>query len=130
MLDRRAARRQRPLGPSGAAATNRHKRQSVQAAEQPTLRGRLLDDESALTLRVITDPRGPIQSGIVAFNEVLLRRDMAEFGLVPVIEPSALAYALARLGESLFYVELLAARQPDMAAANRLQQALIEGILP
>jgi hypothetical protein len=43
-----------------------------------------------------------------------------------VIEPSA----LARLGESLFYVELLAARKPDMAAASRLQQALIEGILP
>jgi AcrR family transcriptional regulator len=91
---------------------------------------RLLDDEPALTLRVITDPRGRIQRGIVAFNEVLLRRDMAEFGLVPVIEPGALAYALARLGESLFYVEVLAARQPDMAAASRLQQALIEGILP
>ena len=50
---------------------------------------------------MITDPRGRIRSGIVAFNEVL-RRDMVEFGLVPVIEPGALAYALARLGESLF----------------------------
>ena len=66
----------------------------------------------------------------VAFNEELLRRDMEEFGLVTIIEPSALAYALARLGELLFYVEVLAARKPDMAAASRLQQALIEGILP
>ena len=53
-----------------------------------------------------------------------------DYLLVPVIEPGALAYALARLGESLFYVEVLAARKPDMAAASRLQQALIEGILP
>ena len=36
----------------------------------------------------------------------------------------------AAVPESLFYVELLAARKPDMAAASRLQQALIEGILP
>ena len=78
----------------------------------------------------VTDPRGRVQSGIVAFIEELLRRDMAEFGLVTIIEPGALAYALVRLGESLLYVDVLAARKPDVAAASRLQQALIEGILP
>ena len=91
---------------------------------------RLLDDEPALFMRVLTDPRGRVQSGIVAFIEELLRRDMAEFGLVTIIEPNALAYALVRLGESLLYVDVLAARKPDVAAASRLQQALIEGILP
>jgi hypothetical protein len=30
----------------------------------------------------------------------------------------------------LLYVDVLAARKPDVAAASRLQQALIEGILP
>ena len=79
---------------------------------------------------MITDPRGRLQSGIVAFIEELLRRDMAEFGLVTIIEPSALAYALVRLGESLLYVDVLVARKADVAAASRLQQALIEGILP
>jgi len=91
---------------------------------------RLLDDEPALTIRVLTDPRGRIQSGIVAFIENLLHRDIAEFGLVTLIEPGALAYALVRLGESFLYADVLAARKPDVATANRLQQALIEGILP
>jgi AcrR family transcriptional regulator len=88
---------------------------------------RLLDDEPALTLRVLTDPRGQVRRGIVAFVEALLRRDMAEFGLVTLIEPGALAYALVRLGESFLYADVLAARQPDVETANRLQQALIEG---
>jgi AcrR family transcriptional regulator len=118
---------ERPEGELHTPGTIRHINAMV--AGSAGLR-RLLDDEPALTLRVITNPRGRIQRGIVAFNEVLLRRDMEEFGLVPIIEPGALAYALARLGESLFYVEVLAARKPDMAAASRLQQALIEGILP
>ena len=63
-------------------------------------------------------PRGRVQSGTVAFIEELLRRDMAEFGLVTVTEPSALAYALVRLGESLLYVDVLAARKPDAATAG------------
>ncbi len=89
---------------------------------------RLLDDEPALALRVLTDPRGRVQAGIVAFVEDLLRRDMAEFGFVPLIEPNALAYALVRLGESFLYADVLAARHPDVATADRLQAALIEGI--
>jgi len=91
---------------------------------------RLLDDEPALALRVLTDPLGPVQPGIVAFVEALLRRDMAEFGLIPLTDPDALAYALVRLGESFLYADVLAARKPDVAAANRLQRALVEGILP
>ena len=35
-----------------------------------------------------------------------------------------------RLGESFLYANVLAARKPDVATADRLQQALIEGILP
>ena len=79
---------------------------------------------------MLTDPRGRVQAGIVAFIEELLRRDVAEFGLVTLIEPGALAYALVRLGESFLYADVLAARKPDVATANRLQQALVEGILP
>jgi len=37
---------------------------------------------------------------------------------------------LVRLGESFLYADVLAARKPDVATADRLQQALIEGILP
>ena len=90
----------------------------------------LLDDEPALTLRVLTNPLGPVQPGVVTFVEGLLRRDIAEFGLVTIIEPNALAYALVRLSESFLYADVLAARKPDVATADRLTQALIEGIMP
>jgi hypothetical protein len=71
-----------------------------------------------------------VQTGIVAFIEELLRRDIEEFGLITLIEPDALAYALVRLGESFLYADVLAARKPDVETANRLQRALIEGVLP
>jgi AcrR family transcriptional regulator len=118
---------ERPEGELHTPGTIRHINAMV--AGSAGLR-RLLDDEPALTMRVLTDPAGRIQSGFVAFNEVLLRRDMEEFGLVTIIEPSALAYALLRLSESFLYADVLAARKPDVETANRLQQAIIEGILP
>jgi AcrR family transcriptional regulator len=129
MLETAAARweAERPEGELHTPGTGRHINAMV--AQSAGLR-RLLDDEPALTMRVLTDPRGRVQSGIVAFIEGLLRRDVAEFGLVTLIEPGALAYALVRLGESFLYADVLAARKPDVATANRLQQALIEGILP
>ena len=118
---------ERPEGELHTPGTIRHINAMV--AGSKGLR-RLLDDEPVLTMRVLTDPRGRVQSGIVTFNEELLRRDMAEFGLVTIIEPGALAYALVRLGESFLYADVLAARKPDVETANRLQQAIIEGILP
>ena len=118
---------ERPEGELHTPGTIRHINAMV--AGSAGLR-RLLDDEPALSLRVITDPRGRVQSGTVAFIEELLRRDMEEFGLVTITEPSSLAYALVRLGESLLYVDALAARKPDAAATSRLQQALIEGVPP
>ena len=117
---------ERPAGALHTLGTGRHINAIVGRAYG--LR-RLLDDEPALAMRVLTDPRGRIQSGIVAFVEALLRQDMAEFGFVPLIAPDALAYALVRLGESFLYADVLAARAPDVATADRLQQALIEGII-
>jgi len=90
---------------------------------------RLLDDEPALTLRVLTNPLGLVQPGVVAFVERLVRRDIDEFGLVTATDPDALAYALVRLGESFLYADVLAARKPDVATANRLQRILVERVL-
>jgi len=118
---------ERPNGSLRSPGTGRHFNAIVSRTRG--LR-RLLDDEPALAIRVLTDPRGRVQTGVVAFIEALLRRDVAEFGLVPLIEPGALAYALVRLGESFIYADVLAARPPDVATADRLQQALIESILP
>jgi hypothetical protein len=49
---------------------------------------------------------------------------------VTIIEPHALAYALVRLRESFLYADVLAARQSEVAKADRLQPALVEGIVP
>jgi AcrR family transcriptional regulator len=117
---------ERPEGQLHTPGTGRHINALVSRSRG--LR-RLLDDEPALAIRVLTDPRGQVQTGVVAFIEELLRRDIAEFGLVTIIEPDALAYALVRLGESFLYADVLSARKPDVATANRLQQALIEGVL-
>jgi AcrR family transcriptional regulator len=129
MLEAAAAQweAERPEGELHTPGTGRHINAIV---SQSTGLRRLLDDEPTLTIRVLTDPRGLVQTGIVAFVEELLRRDVTEFGLVTLIEPGALAYALVRLGESFLYADVLAARKPDVATANRLQQALVEGILP
>jgi AcrR family transcriptional regulator len=118
---------ERPPGELHTPGTGRHINAIV--SQSHGLR-RLLDDEPALALRVLTDPLGPVQPGIVSFVAASLRRDMAEFGLVPLTEPDALAYALVRLGESFLYADVLAARKPDVATADRLQRALIEGIIP
>src|SRR5271169_6762126 len=127
MLEAAAAQweAKRPEGELHTPGTGRHINALV--SQSAGLR-RLLDDEPTLTIRVLTDPRGRVQAGIVAFIEELLCRDVAEFGLVTLIEPGALAYALVRLGESFLYADVLAARKPDVATANRLQQALIEGL--
>ncbi len=113
---------ERPAGELSSPGTGRYVNAIVSRSR--ALR-RLLDDEPALTIRVLTDSRGQVQPGVVAFVEALIRRDMAEHGLVPLIEPNALAYALVRLGESFLYADVLAARTPDVATADRLQQALI-----
>ena len=118
---------ERPEGELHTPGTGRYINAIV--SESTGLR-RLLEDEPALAIRVLTDPHGQVQTGVAAFVEDLLRRDIAEFGLVTIIEPDALAYALVRLGESFLYADVLAARKPDVETVNRLQQALTEGILP
>jgi hypothetical protein len=117
---------ERPGGELHTPGTGRHINAIV--SQSKGLR-RLLDDEPAMTLRVLTDPRGRVQTGIVTFIEALLRRDIAEFGLVSLIEPDALAFALVRLGESFLYADVLASRKPDVATADRLQQALVHSSL-
>lgn len=118
---------ERPPGALLSIGTGRLMNESVSKARG--LR-RLLDEEPALAMRVLTDPAGRVQPGVVAFVEALLRRDMDELGYVPVVEPGELAYALVRLGESFLYADVLGARQPDVATANRVQRALVEGARP
>ncbi len=72
---------ERPEGALHTPGTGRHVNAIV--SESIGLR-HLLDDEPALTLRLLTDPRGQVQTGIVTFVAALIRSDMAEFELTPV----------------------------------------------
>lgn len=123
----RAAEREweaeRPPGAPRCPAVMRAFNQRVSTASG--LR-RLLDDEPAVAIRVLTDPLGRVQPGVVAAAEALLLLDEQEGLLTPVAEPGALAYALVRLGESFLYADVLANRQPDVETANRLQAALMD----
>lgn len=118
---------ERPPGALYSVGTGRHMNELV---SRSTGLRRLLVEEPALAVRVLTDPRGQVQTGVVAFVENLLRRDMAEHGFRPLVDPGDLAFALVRLGESFVYADVLAARPPDVETANRLQQALIESVSP
>jgi AcrR family transcriptional regulator len=122
-LEEAAARweAERPGGELHTPGTGRHLNALV---SQSKCVRRLLDDEPALAMRVLTDPRGQVQAGTVAFVEELLRRDITEFGLVTLIEPDELAYALVRLGQSFLFADVLAGRKPDVETANRLQRGL------
>ncbi|MCW2665212.1 MAG: hypothetical protein JWN57_174 [Frankiales bacterium] len=88
---------------------------------------KLLDDEPVLTIRVLTDPRGRVQTNIRNAIAQVLRQDQDELEFEPLIDADALAFALVRLGEAFLYADVLASRTPDLAAADRLQSALIEG---
>ncbi len=116
---------ERPPGALHVVGAGRHMNELV--SRSGVVR-RLLEDEPALAIRILTDPRGQVQSGVVAFVEGLLRRDVAEHRLRLVVEPRDLAFALVRLGESFLYADVLAARQPDLDTANRLQEALLTSV--
>jgi AcrR family transcriptional regulator len=91
---------------------------------------RLLDDEPALAMRVLTDPTGRVQPKVIAAHVELLGRDVADGGFVPAVGLDSLCYALVRLGEAFLYSDVLAARTPDLDAASTLLAALVEGHVP
>ncbi|PXX70965.1 hypothetical protein DFR70_101386 [Nocardia tenerifensis] len=100
----------------------------VTAAADAGMR-RLLDEEPKLAIRVLTDPFGPVQPRMIAAVRQLIDADVTEGSLRPLVELDNLSYAVVRLGESFLYADLLADRRPDIASANTLVAALIEGVL-
>jgi hypothetical protein len=87
---------------------------------------RLLDDEPALAMRVLTDPNGRVQPKVIAAHVELLGRDVADGGFLPVVGLDSLSYAIVRLGEAFLYSDVLANRTPDLEAATTLLAALVE----
>jgi AcrR family transcriptional regulator len=88
---------------------------------------RLLDDEAALAMRVLTDPTGRVQPKVITAHTELLRRDVEDGGFTPAVSLDSLSYAIVRLGEAFLYSDVLASRTPDLDAATTLLAALVEG---
>ncbi|MGY1719139.1 QsdR family transcriptional regulator [Blastococcus sp. SYSU DS0552] len=89
---------------------------------------RLLDEEPATAIRVLTDPQGRVQPRVVETYTELFQHDVDEHGLEPQIAVPLLALAVVRLGESFLYSDVLATRAPDLKAATTVLDALITSV--
>jgi AcrR family transcriptional regulator len=90
---------------------------------------RFIDHEPTTALRVLTDPRGRVQPRLVEAYTGLLARDVEERALTPGVPLPVLAFAVVRLGESFLYSDVLVSRDPDLAAATTVCDALVTGVL-
>ncbi|WP_246324537.1 QsdR family transcriptional regulator [Petropleomorpha daqingensis] len=86
----------------------------------------LLDTEPELSLRLITDPDGPIQPRTIARTLRLIESDERAGRLRPVIAREDLAYALVKLAEAFLFGDLAAGRPVALQTANQVQTALLE----
>ena len=94
----------------------------------PSLR-RLIDDEPATALRILTDPRGRVQPRMIEAYTALFERDVEARGLTPEVPLPLLSYAVVRLGESFLYSDVMVSREPDLKAAATVCDALVTGVL-
>lgn len=90
---------------------------------------KLIEAESTVALRVLTDPRGAVQPALVDAHVELFRADAAAAGLTPLVGLPDLAFAVVRLGESFLYSDVLAARTVDLQVATTLLDTLVRGAL-
>ncbi len=94
----------------------------------PALR-RLIDDEPATALRILTDPRGRVQPRMIEAYTALFERDVEARGLTSEVPLPLLSYAVVRLGESFLYSDVMVSREPDLEAAATVCDALVTGVL-
>ena len=94
----------------------------------PALR-RLIDDEPATALRILTDPRGRVQPRMIEAYTALFERDVEARGLTSEVPLPLLSYAVVRLGESFLYSDVMVSREPDLRAAATVCDALVTGVL-
>ena len=93
-------------------------------AAQPAQR-RFLDAEPEAALRILTAERSPVQAGIVAAFSFLIAEERKAGRFESPIEDETLAYAMARIGESFLYSDVIADREPDIDRAVHVYQELM-----
>ena len=82
-----------------------------------------LEREREIALRILTTSRSGFQANIVAYVRDLI---VAELGDRPLpLELDDLAYLVTRIGESFFYVDIIAGGRPDPHKAAQGIAALL-----
>ncbi|WP_328660242.1 QsdR family transcriptional regulator [Nocardia salmonicida] len=89
----------------------------------------LLENEQPVAMRALTDPDGSVEPRLIAAHLTLLRRDVAEGGLVPLVDLETLAFAVVRMGDAIFYSDVMAGHTEHFPKAMILIQQLVEGVL-
>jgi AcrR family transcriptional regulator len=86
---------------------------------------RLLEAEPETALRLLTSKHGPVQRRVIDGLERLLAHEEASGELRLGVDPSALAYAIVRIGESFLYADVIADNDPDVDQAVTLVSRLL-----
>lgn len=85
----------------------------------------LIDEETGLAMRLLTDPRRGVQPVVIDLTAAWLQADIDAGVLRPLVEVGTLSYALVRLGESFLYADVLSSRTPDLEVCTTLIDALV-----
>ncbi|MGV9408714.1 QsdR family transcriptional regulator [Nocardia sp. NPDC003693] len=87
----------------------------------------LLENDHLTAMRVLTDPEGAVQPGLIAAHLDLLTRDVTDAGLSPLVDLETLAFAVVRLADALFYSDIMAGHTEHFPKVTLLLQQLVEG---
>lgn len=86
---------------------------------------RLLEQERASALRLLTSSGGPVQPRAVACIEALIRAEEAAGTYDPPADPNALAYAIVRLAEAFLYNDAAFGVRGDWERLHEVEAALL-----
>jgi AcrR family transcriptional regulator len=82
-----------------------------------------LQREGEIALRIMTTARSRFQANIVSYIRELITSEMSDQQLP--LELDDLAYLVTRIGESFFYIDIIAGGQPDPHKASQAIAALL-----
>ncbi|HEX8714896.1 MAG TPA: QsdR family transcriptional regulator [Solirubrobacteraceae bacterium] len=95
-----------------------------EVASTPGMR-HLLTHEHERALRILTSSGGLAQPRTVAAIEALIDEEVVAGRYAPPVAPSALAYAIVRLGEAFLYNDAVAGIRGDVERLREIEAALL-----
>jgi AcrR family transcriptional regulator len=115
-------RRVRRRGAVGLLAVFDHVNRRLATA---TALRRLLEQEQAAALRLLTSSTGIVQPRAVAGVEALIGAEVSAGRYTPPADPSTLAYAIVRLAEAFLYNDAAAGIRGDHKRLREVEAALL-----